>query len=154
MNRLNNLTNILNAVEKYSRGIISKAVPIMKDLETSEPDLVEEVMEYVKDANNQKVLKVLQDICLDLVEDSEKIVREIESFSDSVVQGEEAIDEGEDEYPFLMEVWCGDIYEKEKLAGLKELANDLKEQLSEVDEDKIVEKAIKQLKKSKSAKSK
>ena len=46
-------------------------------------------------------------------------------------EGEEAIDEGEDEYPFLMEVWCGDIYEKEGLSGLKELAKDLKEQLSE-----------------------
>ena len=154
MNKLNNLTSTLNAVEKYSREIIYKAVPIMKDLETPEPDLVEEVMESVKDTSNQKVLKVLQDICLDLVEDSEKVVREIESFSDSVVQGEEAIDEGEEEYPFLMEVWCGDIYEKEKLAGLKELAVDLKEQLDEVDEDKIVEEAILQLKKSKSAKEK
>jgi len=154
MNRLNNLTNILNTVEKYSRDILSKSIPIMKELEDPDNDLVEEIMESVKDVTKQKVLKTLQNICLDLIEDSEKVVSEIESFSDSVVQGEEAIDEGEDEYPFMMEVWCGDIYGQEKLSGLKELALDLKEQLAEVDEDKIIKEAILQLKKSKSSKSK
>ena len=152
MNKLNNLTATLNAVEKYAQEILAKAVPIMKDLESPEPELVEDVMESVTDSTNQKVLKVLQNICLGLVEDAEKVVLEIDSFSDSVLQGEEAIDEGEDEYPFLMEVWCGDIYEKEKLAGLKELAADLKDQLSRVDEDKIVDEAIGQLKKKKPSK--
>lgn len=147
MNRLNNLTRTLNSIEKYSREILSNTIPIMKDLEDPDNDLVEEVIESVDGATKQKVLKTLQDICLDLVEDSEKVVSEIESFSDAVVQGEEAIDEGEDEYPFMMEVWCGDIYEQEKLEGLRELALDLKEQLEEVDEDKIIEEAINKLKK-------
>ena len=149
MNRLNNLTNTLNLIEKYSREIIAECIPIMEQLKDPESELVGEVLESVKDVSKPKALKTLQDICLDLVEDSEKIVKEIESFSDAVVQGEEAIDEGEDEYPFLMEVWCGDIYEKENLNGLKELAKDLKGQLSEVDEDKIIEEAIFQLKKGK-----
>lgn len=149
MNRLNNLTKTLNSIEEYSREILSNTIPIMKELENPDNDLVEEVMESVEGITKQKALKTLRYICLDLVEDSEKVVSEIESFSDAVIQGEEAIDEGEEEYPFMMEVWCGDIYEQEKLEGLKELALDLKEQLQEVDEDKIIEESINKLGKDK-----
>jgi predicted transcriptional regulator len=152
MNKLNNLTSILNIIENTSRDILSKAVPIMKDLKNTDSEMVDEVMEYVKDESTRTVLEVLQNICLDLVEDAEKVVLEIEAFSDAVVQGEEVIEEREEEYLFLMEVWCGDIYEKEKLAGLKELAKELKNQLKEVSENKIVEHAINKLKKNKSTK--
>jgi hypothetical protein len=152
MNKLNSLTNILNIIENTAKDILAKALPIMKDLESTNSELVDEVMEYIKDVSSQTVLEVLQNICLDLVEDAEKVVLEIEAFSDAVVQGEEVIEEREEEYLFLMEVWCGDIYEKEKLAGLKELARELKNQLKEVDENKIIEHAISKLKKNKSVK--
>lgn len=145
MNRLNNLTKTLNSIEHYSREILSNTIPIMRELEDPDNDLVEEVVESNNGITKKNALETLRNICLELVEDSEKVVSELESFSDAVVQGEEAIDEGEEEYPFMMEVWCGDIYEKEKLEGLKELALDLKEQLQEVDEDKIIEESIRKL---------
>ena len=147
MNRLNELTNTLNIIEKYSRNIISKLIPIMKDLKDPQSDIVEEVLDNVNGAKKEIVLEMLQEICLKLAEDSEKIVIEIEAFSDAIIQGEEAIDEGEEEYPFLMEVWCGDIYEKDKMGALKELSLDLKDQLSEVDENKIAEQVINKLNK-------
>jgi hypothetical protein len=149
MNKLNNLTSTLNIIENTARAILSKTIPIMEELKYTDSDIVEEVMESTKDISSKKVLEVLQNICLDLVEDAEKVVLEIESFSDAVLQGEDVIEEREEEYLFLMEVWCGDIYEKEKLAGLKELAKELKNQLNEVDEYKIIGKAINKLSKNK-----
>lgn len=146
MNQLNKLTVTLNAIKNLSKKIISTAIPIMKELENSENDLLDEFLDSVDSLNEKEALEFLQDISLSLVKDAECVVKEIESFSGSVVLGEEAIDEGEDEYPFLMMVWYGDTYGIDGIEGLNTLVLDLQKQLADINEDNILEIAIGQFK--------
>jgi len=146
MNNLNEMTKVINKIVDISNKNIKKALPLMKELENIDSDMVEEFMESVDEIGKQMALELLQDTVLGLVRDSETVIKEINNFSGSVIQGEEALEEGEEEYPFLMQVWCGDIYGKEKVDGLRELCQDLKEQQSKLNEESIIEYAIKQLK--------
>ncbi len=144
MERLNQLTKMLNTIKNLSNNIIEKSIPIMKELAEENNDLLEELLEK-QDIDADVAIETLQNICLDLTKDAESVIEEIEPFSDAIIQGQDALDEGEDEYPFLLQVWYGDMYEESEIEGLKVLAKDLKKQLKQVDEDKIIDKALSQL---------
>lgn len=141
MKRLNKLANAMNTVRDLANKIIATAVPIMKELQTVENDLVDEFLEE-HDIDSNLALSLLQDRSLTLIRDSETVLKEIESFSESVIQGEDAVDEGADDYPFLIQVWYGDTYGESDLKGINSLILDLQEQLSQIDEDKILEAAM------------
>ena len=145
MEKLNKLTNTLNKIKFLSNKIIEKAIPIMQELEEDNnyilesfvDDLIESNPELGKN-NPSLLLEYLQSTMIELLTDAEIIIKEIESFSDAVIQGDDAIDEGEDDFPFLLQVWRGDIYEKQNIKGLKDLEKDLKKQLKNLDEEKII----------------
>lgn len=146
MERLNQLTSTLNVIRQLSNEIITTALPIMKELEETDNDLLDEFLEEVDDFTPEDALALLQNTSLGLVSDAETIKKEIENFSDAVIQGEDAITEGEKEYPFLLQVWYGDMYGDTGITGLQSLVNDLRKQLADVDEDRILEIAIPKVK--------
>ena len=94
-----------------------------------------------EELTEENICHILRDITLKWPSDAEIILQEIEKFSDSVIQGEEAVDEGEDEYPFLFQVWYGDIYDSSEISGLIELKTDLLNQLQKITEDSLIKKA-------------
>lgn len=111
----------------------------MEKLKQEDNDLVEELLEDGLEINSAEALETLQQISLELVNDSEIVLREIESFTEAVLQGDDAIMESEDEYPFLIQVWCGDMYPESHIEGLESLVEDLSSQMTQISEDSILD---------------
>lgn len=147
MDRLKELTSLLSSIKTLSTKIIKKAVPVMKDLENDSSELVQDVIDDLgeKHPDEEDILERLRTSSLDRVADAEAVMREIESFAEAINQGEEALDRCQDQYPFLFEVWYGDIYESGGIEGLKILRKNLTQQLSNTSEEKIIEDVINSL---------
>jgi hypothetical protein len=145
MERLNKLTETLNVLRHLSHQIISTALPIMKELENPNSELVNEFMDERPGIDRNTATTILQTVSLELVNDAKVVNEEIESFSASVIYGEDGISEGEDEYPFLIQVWYGDMYGDSEINGLQALVIDLQSQLSKIDEDVILKNALSKL---------
>ena len=111
MQNLNNLTKTLNSIEKISNKIIIQAVPILKEISKSDNELVEEIVQEVSNVDIEEINELLKKKSLGLVRDAKKVSKEIEYFSNAVVQGDDILAENEDQFKFLMKVWYGDMYE-------------------------------------------
>jgi len=175
MEILNELTHKLNDIKKISIKIIKKGLKVMKELEDEDNDIVEEFIDQISEEIQTKIVekeiekkgyrgkdvedeeieivktrkanKILRNVSLAKVEDSENIIKEIESFSDAVRQGEEAIEEGEKEFPFFCNVWYGDMYDEENIAGLKILLKDLEKQFSKINSEDIIKTSLSKINK-------
>jgi len=145
MEKLNHLVRTLNAVKNLTSQILGKAVPILETLGSKDETLLDEFLDENDGIDRETAASVLQTISLGLVKDAETIIQEMEKFSDVVIQGEDALSENQDDYPFLMQVWCGDMYGEMGTEGFQHLIRDLREQLANVDEDKIFELALSKL---------
>ena len=145
MERLNQLTIALNVIRRLSYEIISTALPIMEELEKPDNELINELLEKKPNINPEAAMILLQQTSMLLVADAQIVNKEIESFSEAVIHGEDGLSEGETEYPFLLQVWYGDMYEKLEIEGLQAFATDLQGQLSIMDEDKILKDTLSRL---------
>lgn len=149
MKRVQNLSKILGNLKTISTKIIENAVPIMKDLKNEDSDLVADVLDELgnsKEYSKDYILSLLQDETLSLVEDAQAVHREMEYFAESVIQGEDALMESEEDYPYLLQVWCGDVYNgTEGVDALQKLYAELKENLGMVTEEEIVDAVCRRL---------
>ena len=142
MQRLKKLNSVLEEIDKTSRKILKRALPIMKELEDIDSYLVDDYLDKTGGDNREEALERLQNISLQLISDSEIVQKEIVNFSESVIQGEEGLENQSDQFPFLLEVWCGDMYGESDIDGLRLLSNDLKRQLLDVTDERLIEMAM------------
>jgi len=140
------LVKILNKLEKTSKQIIAISLDTMAKLKLDENELLEDAMEEgnVNDEKKPQLLEALRDLSMKWVRDATIILDEAPNF----VTDEDGvfiinIDSGE--CPFLTEVWNGDYYDQIENEGLSELLKDLQSQLADVNEDKLIENALKTL---------
>jgi len=85
----------------------------------------------------------LQEFSVSLISNAENVKKEASSFTKSYEQGYDVLDKNIKQYPFLAEVWFGDVYDgKEESFAFETLLEELKTELSEADEDFIIKKAI------------
>ncbi len=117
----------------------------MEELEKPDNELINELLEKKPNINPEAAMILLQQTSMLLVADAQIVNKEIESFSEAVIHGEDGLSEGETEYPFLLQVWYGDMYEKLEIEGLQAFATDLQGQLSIMDEDKILKDTLSRL---------
>lgn len=139
------LVKILNKLEKTSKKIIKNALDIMDKLQADDNDLLEDAMEEgnLDEDKREKLLETLRDLSLKWVRDARIILEEAPKF---VLEedGIYIIDTNSSGLcPFLTEVWHGDYYDQTENEGLAELLKDLEEQLGDVNEEKLIENALK-----------
>ena len=91
------------------------------DDEESGDDETEATEEDDETDTNIDLNSLLRDTVTSLIGDAETVINEIESFTDVVTEGDEAIEENETKYPFFIQVWFGDIYDKSHIKGLQSL---------------------------------
>jgi len=142
MKCVQNLASVLSDIEKMSNKIVKNTLAILTDLADADSDMVEDVTESCSGISPEDILEKLREITIPLSSDAETILAEISSFSENIIQGDDILDDGGDDYPFLLQVWYGDIYEKEELLGLKELYMDLEDQYEKITDSNIVILAI------------
>lgn len=145
MEHLNNLTSILNKINDVSIKIITDALPIMKVLNSDDNYLMEDLKEEITDIDEEEALECMKEITCEFVKDAETVQNEIHQFSLNIISGEAKIFEEERMYPFFLQVWYGDMYGNQGIAGLHSLYNDLKSQSININEDFLVNSAIERL---------
>lgn len=141
MKTLNQLTRLLNNINKISEKIILEALPLMKELETTDNDLVDDFVSKYPGVEASVASSALQEASLDLVDDAKNIRKEIDEFSEAVILGEDGLEEGSNLYPFLLQVWSGDIYDGSGISGLELLYKDLITQLNSINYEGILNRA-------------
>ena len=144
--QLTALTQTFNNVQMVCCEILRKALPILGDLEEKNNELVHDIQEDLPEVDKGMILEKLRCEALDMTKDAEITFAEIDSFSSNLVQGEDTLEEGWESYPFLMQVWRGDIYDESGLDALLLLYEDLGRQCDDIDDDTLIENVIQQLK--------
>ncbi len=149
-NNNNNITKkelilgILDNIYDLSTNIIKTSLPILRDLRRDdENELVYEVTDVFENVTYDEVLESLRDEALRFTEDAETIQNEMKNFIGSI--SNDNIDNNSKLFPFLYEVWCGDMYGYSEYDGLSKLKEDLADQLKNIDEDVLVNNVINKL---------
>jgi len=140
---LRNLNKLVKSIEKLSKEIIQKVIPYIEDLDDDYEELIETLMEKESDITSEESKKALTNVILCLTNDSEVVLKEIDIFSEKLVKG--GLKKCND-CKFLKKVWYGDIYDKTELEGITELRKDLETQKKNINDEKIIEKAIDKIK--------
>lgn len=145
MKKISEQVEVLKELKKTSKGILKNMLPIMKELTSSNNDLSDEVAIRSKVSLEVSNLR-LQEICLDLISDAETVKCEIDKFVGIIQESKTDLSNHIPKYPFLAGVWFGDAYDGEyEVEGLKILLKELKNTLSQVNEDWIIETAVSDL---------
>ncbi len=138
MDNLAEFTSVLKSLKESSALLIKNLLPIMNEITEKNNDLVGEI-EYRTECDKKDITKWLEEKTILLSEDAEKIVKEVDKFAENYTKGPEVLEKNSKEYPFLAEVWFGDIYNgKEELEALKLLLKDIEKDLKEVDDDHLI----------------
>lgn len=132
------LTKIISDIKKISNQIISTSLPIMRSIENEESEYVKTLVEEVPELDPAYALLTLQEISLEWIKDAEPLQIEVDRF---IVSGEDSFLINVDECSLLAEVWNGDAYDKSGTLGLQEFRDDLKRQLSNVNEEYLMRRA-------------
>lgn len=141
MEKLNSLTKRLNKIYQLSNKILRQALPYLSELDSEDNDLVVTLQEKAS-IDPKMALELLRQVSLEIINVAEKTSKEIDSFSECIIQGESSLLENEDKHPFLLEVWFGDYYEEYHNTGLDKLIEDLEDNLSKINEDDIISLAL------------
>jgi hypothetical protein len=134
-------TKILNVLEATPKYVMTKILPLMKDIEQN-GEIVKQSAYVTK--KDQKIIKEWLEIkTLNLIEDSEKVNDEIIKFKNNLLGGEEKLEKNSDEYPFLAQVWYGDMFDgKIEIDALNFLVSELQITLKNCNEDFLVKECI------------
>lgn len=134
---------LMLSLTDISNEILVKMLPIMQSLVEDDNDFVDEIV-YSTDMKDKKFVNTwLQEFAVALISNAENVKKEESSFTKSYEQGPDILDKNIKQYPFLAEVWFGDVYDgKEELSSFETLLDELKTESKEADEDFIIKKAI------------
>jgi CHASE3 domain sensor protein len=142
MQDLENLVEVLKNIKKHATKIGLKLVDVMEEVNDISSDAVSEVV-AVTECENSVAQTVLQDLTIAFVDDAQKVLNEIDEFANASHTG--AVSHTSTTYPFLAEVWYGDVYDDDGIKGLECLNKDLSDKLSNAKASYFIAQAIKQL---------
>lgn len=136
--------NLVSSLTKVSNEILSTMLPLMQTIVDHDNEFVDEITYSTKIEDKKEINLWLQEFTSSLIINADNTKRESAKFLKSYEKGPDFLDKNIKEYPFLAEVWFGDIYDgKEELEAFQSLLEELNSELSEADEDFIIKKAIK-----------
>lgn len=136
MDNFKTLTKIMSALRKKSHEIIDQALPFMELV--SHNEYVATLIEKFPSLQPDDAQNTLQDVCLEWVEDADKIRQEIYLF---IIETEDGFRINTEGCPFLSEVWNGDAYDKQGIEGMRMLLADLAIQQQNINEESLLAKA-------------
>jgi len=144
MEALDNLHGTLTSIKNVSNKIVQKTIQILTEISNDESDLVEDIAESLnQDLEDEEIVVEIQRYLDHLTADAETVYHEIGLFADAVIKGEGAIESIESD--FFQQVWYGDMYDQDHVAGLRALLQDLQNQLRQLEEDHIINVISKRL---------
>ena len=132
---------ILERIKNLVEDISSALVPFMKDIQSGESKLVDEIS-TVLDVDRKKSSHCLSELLIETSDDASRIKKELNMFKESLMCENESFDYDS----FLSKVWHGDVYDELYDKGLEKLESELIENFKNSNEESIVQLCIKKLK--------
>lgn len=141
MDKFKHTSALISRIEKISKKIIKKSLPIMDSLKNEDSNLVDDLMCEIPERYSSRTdaLSDLQNASMTWIIDAEAVLRELPSFIIET-EGKFQINEDHNECPFLCQVWKGDMYDASEIEGLNALRDDLTKQLSEITSENLFKK--------------
>jgi hypothetical protein len=143
--KLAELTLIVTSLKTDAKELIKEMLLIMEDISQKKSEIVSEVVHRTK-GDKTAIINWLEQKTVSIVEDSEKVIKEIDIFAENIIKGPKELEAESQKYPFLSEVWFGDMYNgKEGKNALKALHKEISKHLKEdANADAIIEAAVAQ----------
>jgi hypothetical protein len=123
------LSKVLSKLESTSRKVVGASVPFLTEMENSDADIFLDIQDAIRDMTGHFTVPLLSEITdksrqivLELVDDSDTVIKEISEFMKRSDNGYE-INKRPD--TFLFNVWSGDVYDLD--GGLENLRHLLAE---------------------------
>ena len=141
MDHLVNLAGTLSSLKEVSNAILHDRLPIMSKISLSNNIIDEVVARTGADAN--EVTDFIYAMTLEIIDKAEVVKKEIDAFVFAAGEGKSEIEKNIDAYPFLADVWFGDIYDgKEGVSAIQFLLRELKSVEFKTNDDWIIENAV------------
>lgn len=122
-NSVKRLKQLLSKLKENSNDLIKKIHPIMKTISNRDEQLIVLALSEKKfSISEEKIIQLLENQVLELIDIPIKIREEIDLFSSLIITDKKQLSV---KTPFLYQVWMGDYYGVEKLEGLEKLNKEL-----------------------------
>jgi hypothetical protein len=145
MDSLKKLSSSIDTIDTLCNQILGSAIVILNELKDDDNEILRNVLDYFRGATaslHDEALDLLREKAFEYVKDANVLKAELPKFVKEHPDGKGALID-ETDCPFLKEVWCGDMYDKIGIAGLKALIDDLREQLANINKSKLEEEVVK-----------
>lgn len=132
---INDTKSLLETVEENGSDMVTEFIKKYISLQTGE-----DVCTPTKD----EARTILASALTDIAKDASSVADEIELFEELLIKnGEESIRERHSEVKLLSGVWFGDVYDADRLEGMKALKDEIAKVVQEIDEEYVVDYALK-----------
>lgn len=130
------LNKKLNKCKTLSRDIIKKALVYINYIENDDREFLEDFLEKETYGyfSEDYIVKRFERASYDIVEDAEKVLKEIDGFIKIIISNEDILDY-ENKYPFMVRIWTGDTYGKGGAEGISMLIKDLEDTIKHLESD-------------------
>lgn len=106
-----NYKKLLNELDKSSKDVLKKLLPIMKNIDEKDSKIIEEIAFITKKKHKTSTIKEwLEMKTMAMLEDAEKVSDEFENFQKNLLLSDQDLEKNVDKYPFLSQVWYGDMF--------------------------------------------
>lgn len=140
MNNLKQLTAVLDDTKDTSNNILNMSVQLMNRILIESDSLYDKFREksLKTELTNDVIDDYLRDAIRDYMQDAINVKKDTEVFIKGLMN--EFQDTPDSNFLYL--VWCGDVYDNDKLNALRELHSDLIDQYQNFNLDVVMDKAI------------
>lgn len=144
MTNVNNVSKLLKSIHHVAEDIIIRTGKIRKYVQTDEDGLIYDLQDDYPDEDENRILDVIGDVIVSLYQDARIVLGQIDSFSECLMK-ESLFEKNIEKYPFLYQVWSGDVYGLTEVDGLRELLVDLQNQSKMITIEKVLDQVKKEL---------
>lgn len=141
MEKLKALTKTLKELKTVASSVVALMFPIMETLGNEGDDIAGEVADETS-IDKDVALEELLNLALEIVTDAKAVRKEIDAFADAVLKGSKALRTNASKFPFMAQVWAGDIYDVNEVDALKQLLKDLEEDKTKANESWLIDAVI------------
>lgn len=133
------LSRIVKKIQKEALDIVLELKPYLFSTSDEDGEPYEKVKETLlnihTDLAEEDIDYIIKEVLLELVSDSEAVIKEMPSFLDHILNGQ-SVDDFND--CFVKQLWLGDIYDEGGLKALTYLLDDLKKQRERCNQETII----------------
>lgn len=141
---LEDLASSVRKLKKVALELVKGCIPIMQEIEDRHSDILSDFIEKYPPGTHtpETAQALLREVSLDLSRDARHVIDEIDAFEKFIMKGQSSLQQNAEKYPFLAEVWFGDVYNVSKTAALRKLTSDMKNTLDNLSEELFINEAF------------